>query len=206
MMRLLSTLIVALYATVAMSSEPAASQQHGASTMSEHAPRVPAIPPEQFTAEQAEIAGDRHQWNFTRVMVQHPTVYRTYIPYAEQLMARSSLPPRDREILILRTLRLCNETYDATHHELIGRNVGLTEAEIRAAQTGAGELSAFERTLVRAAEELVRTHRMTDATWQQLGERYSRQQQMEVVFLVGNYTSMAMVTNSFGIQPEAAAH
>lgn len=33
-------------------------------------------------------------------------------------------------------------------------------------------------------------------------KRYSREQQMEVVFLVGCYNVMAMLTNSFGIEIE----
>lgn len=202
MIELIFPLLLGLYGNTA---EQPSTQRDGGQTMSERntAVRVPAIPPEQFTAEQAEIAGTRHQWNFTRVMVQHPAVYRAYIPYAEQLMARTSLPVRDREILILRTLSLSNESYDLSHHLAIGRSVGLTDAEIRAAQTAHGEgLSAFERTLLQAAEELVHKRRLSDATWRQLGERYSQQQQMEVVFLVANYNSMAMITNSFGIQAE----
>ena len=44
---------------------------------------------------------------------------------------------------------------------------------------------------------------MSDETWQQLAERYSAEQMMDVVFVVANYSLMAMVTNSFGIKPKA---
>ena len=56
--------------------------------------RIPALSPEQFTAEQAEIAKGREMYNLTRVFVNHPVLYRTFVPFAEQLMRRSNLPPR----------------------------------------------------------------------------------------------------------------
>ena len=64
-------------------------------------------------------------------------------------------------------------------------------------------LTPFEQALVRAVGELVADHAMSDATWQELAERYSTEQMMDVVFVVANYSLMAMVTNSFGIKPEA---
>ena len=162
-------------------------------------PRIPPIAPDTFTAEQSAIAGDHAKYNFARVMIQHPELYRSFVPFGEQLMRRSSLPARDREILLLRTLTLCHEAYEAPHHILIARHVGLTDEEIEAARTGGGLLPAGDQTLVRTAEELVRNHCVSDATWQSLAQRYSRIQLMELVFLVGEYTMTAMATNSFGI-------
>jgi len=170
-------------------------------------PRIPPIAPDMFTAEQAAIAGDHAKYNFARVMVQHPELYRTFIPFGEQLMRRSSLPARDREILLLRTLTLCREAYEAPHHVLIARHAGLTDQEIEAAKSGGGTLPAADRTLVHAAEELVRNHCVSDTTWRSLAQRYSRAQLMELVFLVGEYTMTAMATNSFGIPVDGdAAH
>jgi len=163
------------------------------------APRIPPIAPDTFSDEQAAIAGDHAKYNFARVMVQHPELYKSFIPFAEQLMRRSGLPARDREILLLRTLALCHEAYEAPHHVLIARHVGLTDAEIAAARTAGPNLAAFDQALTRAAEELVREHCVSDATWQILAQRYSRAQLMEVVFLVGAYTMSSMATNSFGI-------
>ena len=55
----------------------------------------------------------------------------------------------------------------------------------------------------------VARQKLSDASWEALGTRYSQEQCMEVVFLVGCYNVMAMLTNSFGIalesDPEADA-
>jgi len=59
--------------------------------------------------------------------------------------------------------------------------------------------------LVSFADELVRQQNVSDATWSSLATRYSTEQMMEAVALVGCYTMMAMVTNSFRIPLEEAA-
>lgn len=165
--------------------------------------RIPMLPPERFSDEQKAIAGEMGKYNFARVMVHHPDLYRVYIPFAEKLMRQSILEPRDREIIILRVLALCGEEYDLPHHRHIAHQIEMTEGEIDAAVAGRGKrLAANEQVLVKAAEELVGERFISDPTWQLLQQHYGRRQLMEIVFLVGNYTTMAMATRSFGIPLE----
>lgn len=168
-------------------------------------PRIPVVAPEQFTPEQAELAGDWSKFNFARMMVNHPALYRVFKPLGEKLMGGSSLPHREREVLILRTVGLCGETYEATHHAAIGLSVGLTEAEVAAARTGGPGLSAADQLLATAAEELVGDHCLSDATWQALSARYSVEQMVELVFVVGNFAMLSMLTNSVGMPCEGPA-
>jgi 4-carboxymuconolactone decarboxylase len=170
-------------------------------------PRIPLIATSEFTDEQAALGGGRGNprgdLNFVRALVNHPALYRSWIPFAEQLVFGSTLPGREREILIIRTSELCGERYEAIHHVHIGRTLGLADEEIRSAATDGALLSPFEQALVRASNELVANYCISDATWATLAERYTTEQLMEVVFVVANYSLMAMVTNSFGIKPEA---
>jgi len=153
----------------------------------------------------AEFGGrenPRNQLNFFKVMVQHPGLLRAYVPMAMLLGREPSIPHRDKEILILRTLTLCGEGYEMAHHHMIARTAGLTDAEFAAACNGSAGLSVFEQALMAAAEELVRNHCISDATWAVLAERYTVSQLIELVFMVGNYTLLSMVDNSLGIFPE----
>jgi alkylhydroperoxidase family enzyme len=170
--------------------------------MQQSSPRIPPVAPEAFTPEQKSLVGDWTALNFSRVIVENPGLYRTLIPLIGQLISGSALPPRDREVLILRTLRLSDEVYEYNHHVLIARKAGMTEAEIEAASAGQPDLSPFDQALVRAADELVRDQCVSDPTWRTLAERYSKPQLMEVVALVGLYALMAMLTKSFGIELE----
>jgi 4-carboxymuconolactone decarboxylase len=169
--------------------------------------RIPPLPVAEFTDEQAELGGGRDsariELNFVRTLVRHPKLYGSWIPFAEQLIFGSSLPSRDREIVIIHTSEVCGERYEAAHHIHIGRTLGLSDAEMESAKTDGSELSPFEQMLIRAVNELVADHCISHATWNALAQDFSTQQLMELVFLVANYSLLAMVTNSFGIMPEA---
>lgn len=165
-------------------------------------PRIPVVTPDKFTEAQAALVGNWDKFNFARMMVNHLDLYRAYMPFGEKLMGGSSLPHRDREILILRTVGLCGETYEAAHHEAIGRNVGLTEAEVAAARSGGPGLAAPDQALIAAVEELSADHCLSEATWQALSQRYSVEQMVELVFLIGNFTMLSMFTNSVGMARE----
>jgi alkylhydroperoxidase family enzyme len=167
-------------------------------------PRIPPVPPEAFTDEQKQLVGEWSRMNFTRVIVNHPELYRVFLPLIKKLIPGSNLPPRDRQILVLRLLTLYDELYEVTHQVMISRyNAGMTDDEIEMARAGKGAgLSDFDRTLVRAAEELVRDRLISDATWRELSQRYSTVQLMEVVALVGGYTMLAMATKNYGMQLE----
>ena len=164
--------------------------------------RIPPLAPEEFTAEQKALVGEWHHLNFSRVLVQHPSIYRIFLPFIDKVIRGSNLPPRDREILCLRTLALGNDVYEAHHHVTIARKAGMTEDEIEAARTGGAGLGPFDQCLMRAAEEIVRDQFVSDPTWACLAERYSREQLMETVFVVGCYTIMATITRSFGMELE----
>lgn len=171
--------------------------------MSSKSVRIPPIPVEQFSEEQSRLVGDWKHLIFSRVLVNSPRMYRTFVTHLAELVARTGLPPRDRQIVCLRMLELCNEVYEKTHHITISRKVGLTEEEIAAILKGQGScLTDFDCTVLKATDELFRDQSVSDGTWEKLAQRYSQQQLMEIVFLAGCYQTMAMLTKTFGIQLE----
>ena len=171
--------------------------------MADAGPRIPPLAVEDFDARQAELVGAWTHLNFSRVIVRHPDLYKVFVPYIAQVIADSTLPPRDREVLVVRTLALPGEVYEAHHHVQIALKAGMSAADIAAVARGDAGLPDWDKALVRAADELVREQQLSDASWAALGERYSDEQRMEVVFLVGCYTVMAMLTRSFGIELES---
>lgn len=170
--------------------------------MSKVSPRLTPLKPEEFTAEQKQVVGAWDVLNFSRVMARHPALYRVFVPFIEKVIRFTELPPRDREVLVIRVLALAGETYEAEHHVDIAHKAGMSDAEIEAIKTGSTQLAVSDRELITAADELVREHCLSDTSWQALNQRYSTVQVMEVVGLVGCYTTMAMLTRSFGIEGE----
>jgi 4-carboxymuconolactone decarboxylase len=168
--------------------------------------RIPPLPYEEFTEEQKQLTGGWHHLVFSRVLVRHEGMYGTFVPFLAQVIAKTILPPRDREIICLRMLRLCRDVYEHTHHVTIARRAGLSEQEIEAASQGEGAaLTGFDRELIRATEQLQRDQRIAEPTWRVLNERYSQKQMMEVVFLAGCYVTMAMLTKTFDMELEDSA-
>ncbi|TGD71193.1 carboxymuconolactone decarboxylase family protein [Mangrovimicrobium sediminis] len=166
--------------------------------------RIPPLDPADFSDEQRELVGEWTHLNFSRVIVNHPAAYRVFLPYIDKMIRQTELTPRDREVLVLRTLAFSDEVYEAQHHEMIAHNAQMSDAEIAAIRGDGAGLSERDLLLMRAADELIASHHLGEATWAELAAHYNDVQLMEIVFLVGCYTVMAMTTNSFGIPLEGS--
>lgn len=166
--------------------------------------RIAPLDPAEFSAEQSRLVGDWTHLNFSKVLVRNPGMYGTFVPWLARLIAESDLPVRDRQFVCLRVLELAGDTYEQTHHVVISRKCGLSDAEIDHARAGAGSsLTDRDRTVLRAAEELQRDQTIADATWMDLSAHYDERQMIEFVCLVGCYQTMAMLTKSLGMPLEA---
>ena len=140
-----------------------------------------------------------------RTLVRHPKLLKRWMVFGNHILAKSTLPPRERELLILRIGWLCKAEYEFGQHVRIGRSAGLSDEEIE--RVGAGPdapgWSSADATLLRAVDELHSDAFISDATWQELAQRYEVQQLMDLVFTVGQYNMLAMALNSLGVQPES---
>ncbi len=172
-------------------------------------PRIPPVQDDEATEEQREALaaasfGGRPPLNVQRTIAQYPALARARQAFSQHIMRDTSLPPRERELLILRTGWNCQSEYEFAQHSRFGRSVGLSDDEIRRVADGpdAEGWDAFEATLLRAADELHDDAFISDETWDALAERYSVQQLMDAVFTVGQYHIVSMALNSFGVQFE----
>ena len=169
-------------------------------------PRVPALHEDDWDETQKEVLGRQKMrgnvQNIFRTLANHPQLAKRWMVFANHILMKSTLPARDREILILRIGWLCQAGYEWGQHVLIGRDAGLTDDEIEAIKTGesAGNWSELEKLLLRATDELHSDAFVSDATWQALSQHYEQQQMMDLVFTVGQYNLVSMALNSFGVQ------
>lgn len=172
-------------------------------------PRLPPLEEKEWSAEQRELlapmARDGHVANVFKTLARHPKLLKRWLPFANHILFKSSLAPREREMLILRTAWRTRAHYEWGHHVEIGRRAGLSDAEIERIREGADApgWTPAEAALLRAVDELHGEGRLSDATWATLAGRYETAQLMDLVFTVGNYTALAMALNSFGVTLEA---
>ena len=127
---------------------------------------------------------------------------RNYWAYTIHFVRNYTIPLRDKELLILRTAWLSRGDYVWGRHNIMGQNAGLTDEEIQRITRGpdAPGWSDFDATLLRAADGLHLSRFVSEATWDTLAERYTQEQLVEVVLIVGNYTQLTMFQNTLGVQ------
>ena len=142
--------------------------------------------------------------NVFATIARHPKLMKRWMVFANHVLSGSTLPARERELVILRTGFLCRSGYEWAQHVSIGRQAGLTTPEIERLTVGsaAAGWTDGDRLLLEAAEQLVSDHFVQDGTWAQLAATWSEQQLMDLVFAVGQYTLVSMALNSFGVQLE----
>jgi alkylhydroperoxidase family enzyme len=135
-------------------------------------------------------------------MAQYVELFRNWMPFGAHVLSNSSLPTREKEILILRIGYLCRARYEWAQHTRIGRRAGLTDTEIERIMDGADApgWSEHDAALIRSVDELYVDAFISDKTWAMLGKTYNRSQLMDVVFTVGQYNLVSMALNTFGVQ------
>ena len=167
--------------------------------------RVAPVTDAEMTPEQAAALapmGPGPVLNVFRTLANIPKALERFNSWGGYVLSRrNDLPPREREIVILRIGYLCKSGYEWTQHVRIALAAGLTKEEVERLKAGAGAgWSAADAALVRAADELHADQFITDPTWAELGRHFSDKQRMDVVFTAGQYTQVCMILNTFGVQ------
>jgi alkylhydroperoxidase family enzyme len=169
-------------------------------------PRIPPLAEQDLPQEAREVLGPAAEpgrvFNIFRTLARHPKLLKRWLPFANHVLFKSSLSPRQREILILRIGWLCRSEYEFAQHVQIGRRAGLADADIQRIVDGpdAPGWDPLEAALVRASDELHRDACVSEPTWAALAARLGEQQLMDVVFTVGQYTLVSMALNSLGVE------
>lgn len=170
--------------------------------------RIKALEADECDAEARAVLerfGTEEPFNIFKTLCNHPQLLRRWLVFANHVLGKSTLPARERELLILRIGWLCQAGYEWGQHVLIGREAGLSGAEIQRIKQGpeAEGWSEGDRLLLQAVDELHADAHISDVTWAALATEWSTQQLMDIVFTVGQYNMVSMVLNSFGVQPDA---
>src|SRR5688572_17909380 len=131
----------------------------------------------------------------------HPALRAGVEPFHRYISSESSLPARDREVLILRIAALSGSKPVWNAHVAIARDAGLTTTDILRAGgvPDARGSSGFDGALLRAADELHAQSFVSDGTWRALAARYTRQQLMDAVFTVAHYSMWATIVNTTAV-------
>ena len=94
-------------------------------------PRIPALTPDQWNEKAQEImrplVDNKHDYNIFRTLMNHPDLAKRWMVFANHILMRSTLPERERELLILRIGHLCRADYEWNKHAEISRSLGMSD-------------------------------------------------------------------------------
>ena len=142
--------------------------------------------------------------NLVRTLARHPAAAAGIGPLAQYVRERARATAVDQTLLALRVAWLSRSDAMWAEQAEAAREFGLRDGDLRQIAEGpeAG-WGAWDRTVLRAADELYRDSFLTNATWAALGELYNARQVVDVIFTVAEHTMFAMMANSFGVQPDS---
>lgn len=151
----------------------------------------------------------------SRGAVQGPHTMLIHVPpladkvaaLGEYLRFQTLLPPPDRELAIMATVREAGAQYAWIAHEAAGRREGTRpEAIDIVLKNGSLDgLTQRERLIVEVVRSLVRTHRVPDDLFQAALAELGEEQLIEVVSLAGYYCLMGFVLNAFEVPIQEGA-
>ena len=171
-------------------------------------PRVAPVPENQRTDEQRSIAAkfvSSEMPNAVATYLNHPALADHVLPYEHYASSNSTLSPRQRALIGLRTAWLTRSSYLWAHRAAESRRAGFTNEELRRVAQGpdAQGWDPFEALVLRAADELHVDSFVSDATWSALSARFDTNQLVDLIDGVGVFTMHAGAINSLGVEIES---
>lgn len=164
-------------------------------------PRLAPRPEEDWDDETRALIEAGQPLNIFTTLAHHPKLLKRWLVFGGHVLGKSTLPDRERELVILRTGWRCGSEYEFGQHTVIGAFAGLTDDEVRRlAAEGTDGWSEDDAVLVTAVDELVADHTLSDETWAALVERWETQQVIDLVFAVGQYVLVSTALRTFGVE------
>ncbi len=170
-------------------------------------PRIPPLTDAELSPAQREALAPASYpgtppLNIFRTLARAPEALTAFLSWGTYILRNNALPPRQRELVILRTGFNCRSGYEWTQHVRISLRGGMTQTEIDNIKTGADApgWSPADAALLRTCDDLHARQFVSNETWAELKAHFTEKQCMDAVFTCGQYTQVSMMLNSFGVQ------
>jgi 4-carboxymuconolactone decarboxylase len=141
-----------------------------------------------------------------RMVAHAESAYGAWLQYGGALLTRLELDPLLRELAILQVARQVGSHYEWVQHDPIARAVGAGSEQIDAIQAGRDDNPSFDADqslVLQITRTTVNEGAATEEQIAALAERLGPRQVVELLLLIGNYTAIAMLIASTGLEPDA---
>ena len=166
--------------------------------------RVPYLDPTDLAPENRDLLA--RNINLYRALVNSPDCTRSFLGLAKYIRFQSRVDPRLREMAILQVGYVAKSPYEYSHHVKIGREFGVTDADIHAmvAETNgqATLLPPLEKAVLRAARELTAQPSLSDATFAELREAFDNERIVDLLMTISFYAAVVRLLAALQIDVE----
>ena len=169
--------------------------------------RIPKANRESLSAEQQKIWDHIHAarkgGGGPYSMLMHvPELAARVAATEDYFRLESALSDADREIVILAAARELGAHYPWARHEARARQTGVRNEVIETirAKESIAEFTPREKLLAEIPLSLMRQHGLSDDLFARAQQELSRRQLIEVIALVGHYSAIGFIANSFAIE------
>lgn len=175
------------------------------------ADRMPPLAPDAYTPEQEQAAEAFLQARGTPVfgpftpLMRSPEAMSLARAMGDYMRYRTSLGERLSEFAILLVARDWSQDLEWAIHKPIAVKAGVAPETAQAIAEGRRPttMSADEETIHDFVSELLRTRRVSDATYEKARARFGERGVIDLTGIVGYYTLLAMVMNVAQTPPPA---
>ena len=140
-------------------------------------------------------------------LARNPRVFARFM--AGGLLDKGTISLREREVMIDRTTARCGSEYEwGVHAAFFAERAELSAAQIEATVLGDGNDPVWklrDQLIVRLADELHETNRVSEALWSGLKAEFSDEQILELIVLAGFYHTVSYLTNALRLPLESYA-
>jgi len=135
-------------------------------------------------------------------LMYHPRLAGKFLAFNALLLRDQVLDDRHRELMVLRVAWRTRSIYEWVQHVRLSQRYGVTDDEVEAISAGAeaGNWTELEADLLRATDQLLDSYRIDEEVWARLATELDETALVEMLYVVGTYTNLAMVFNGLGVE------
>jgi 4-carboxymuconolactone decarboxylase len=159
------------------------------------------IPGEEVPRAGSGHARDPMNFDIIGVLARHPKMARVFMGYNAFLLQRGELPLRLRELAVLRLAHARRSAFFWGEHFRVATAGGLPEEDITRLARGNDDFDGVDRLVLVATDEMIAEGRAKPETWRRLVADLGTHQAMELVFVLGTYSMLAMACDTWALTP-----
>ena len=177
-------------------------------------PRLTPLPPDQWDERltrllSASAGGTQEPMHIFATLARHHDLFWRWIGFGGALLVTGTLPPRLREVVIMRTAYRFDGRYEWAQHIELAEREGVTPEELVALggdlDRGGVEWSPLERAALAGVDETADDGAVSDGTWSMLAGELDDTELIELLMLIAHYMMLSSVLRSLRVPLEPRA-